>query len=442
MVVLGCTLAVVLLAAIRTMLATPIYASSVELFVTTPARGSSQAYEGSLLSAQRVASYARLATSQQLARDVVRELGLATKPEDLAKRVTADVPTNTVILDISVTDTDPARAQRIASTFAERLTATVTKLETSASGTSAAVRLTVVDPARRPDEPISPQPLRDLGLAVAVGLALGLGGAFLRELLDSSVRDPEDVAEMTGVPVLANVPDDYAWAKESLLAPLHARRPAGEAFHVLRTGLQFVQGERDNRVMTVTSTVGSEGKTTTATHLAVAFAQAGHQVLLIDADLRHPGLSNYLEFGDTAGLIAVLIEGIRLEDAVQQGPVPNLGVLTSGGLPTNPSELLQATVMGDLLTLARKTYDKVIIDSPPLLPVADAVVLAAQSDGALLVSRYGKTTRDHLRRAVERLAAVDANILGAVLNRVPKRDEAVRSFAHTRRHAGDSRSRL
>jgi tyrosine-protein kinase len=236
------------------------------------------------------------------------------------------------------------------------------------------------------------------------------------------------------------VPDDSAWADASWRSPLHARGAAWDTFRILRTNLQWVDVNQDSHVITVTSPLHSEGKTTTATNLAVAFAQAGHQVLLIDADLRHPGLNNYLESGDAAGLTAVLIEGVGLEDAVRQGPMPNLGILPSGGLPPNPSELLQSSAMVNVLAHAHKTYDKVIIDSPPLLPVADAAVLAAQSDGALLVSRYGKTTRDQLRRSVERLAAVDANLVGAVLNRVPRRDDVVRSFADTRKHADDSKT--
>jgi receptor protein-tyrosine kinase len=429
--IVACTLLIVLATVIGLAYAKPTYSSSVEMFVTTPGRGSTQAYEGSLFSAQRVTSYAKLAKGQQLARDVVSQLGLAMSPKDLADRVSVDVPTNTVILDIAVTDRRPVQAQRIAQTFAERLAATVATLETPASGTSAAVRLTIVDPANRPTTPISPKPLRDLGLALAIGLALGLGLAFIRDMLDSSLRTPEDVSAATGVSVLATVHEKPHWRKNSSFSTSLATGPEGEVFRILRTSLQFADTNHDSHVFTITSPLRSEGKTTTARNLGSAYAQAGYQVLLLDADLRHPHPGDNPGLPDVVGLTGVLVDGVQLEEAVQHGLAPNLTVLPSGATPSNPSELLQSAAMVDLLEQARKTYDTVIIDSPPLLPVTDAAVLAAQSDGALLVLHYGKTTRGDLRAAVQRLGAVEAKILGAVLNRVPKRNHGGRNFEYT-----------
>lgn len=341
-----------------------------------------------------------------------------------------------MILDLTVTDTEPARAQRIARTLAENLTTKVARLETPASGTSASVRLTIVDPASLTAKPISPQPWRDLGLALVLGLALGRGCAFLRELLDSSVRDPKDVADATGLPVLAQIGDDVGWSKEPVFSEPHAGGPQEEAFRVLRTNLQCAGVDHDGRVCTVSSPLPSEGKTTTATNLASAFAQAGYHVLLIDGDLRHAGLGKHLDSGDGARPGCRLVQGCPLEDAVREGLVPDLTVLPSGDLPPNPAELLQSSGMVDLLTQARKSHDTVIVDAPPLLSGADAAVLAAQSDGTLLVLRHGRTITDQLRCAVDRLAAVDATVVGAVLNRVPKRNDVVRSLTHAHKATG------
>ncbi|MGH3369642.1 MAG: CpsD/CapB family tyrosine-protein kinase [Nocardioidaceae bacterium] len=206
-----------------------------------------------------------------------------------------------------------------------------------------------------------------------------------------------------------------------MITGLDSHAPRLEAFRVLRTNMQFVDVDRDSKVFAVSSSVPGEGKTTTATNLAITLAQAGQRVLMIDGDMRRPHVARAFGLESIVGLTTVLIGSIDLEDAIQDGPVDTLSVLTSGAIPPNPSELLQSQAMRDLLERAKKEYDVIVIDTPPLLPVTDAALVAAQADGALVVVRHGSTTRDQLRHSIERLEAVDARALGVVLNMMPSR---------------------
>ncbi len=420
--IVGCLVVAVAAAAIVTFQTTPQYSSSARLFVSTSQTSSDAAYQGSLFSAQRVTSYADLASGQELSRRVIEELGLDMEPSDLSAKISATVVPETVIMEISVTDPDPAQAQRLTQTVAEELTGFVSELETPPGKNNAPIKATVVDPASFPEAPVSPQPVRNLGLAGILGLLLGLGAAVLRELLDTTVTSQEDIADATDASVMGNIAYDSAAAKRPLVTDLGSHAPRVEAFRVLRTNLQFVDVDKESKVFVVTSSVPEEGKTTTATNLAITLAQAGQKVLLVEADLRRPKIADNLKLETAVGLTTVLVGRIGLEDAVQDyASVEDLSVLTSGAIPPNPAELLQSQAMADTLTQMRKLYDVIIVDAPPLLPVTDAALLTAQSDGALVVVRHSKTTRDQLRHSIKRLEAVDGRALGVVLNMVPHR---------------------
>ena len=188
--------------------------------------------------------------------------------------------------------------------------------------------------------------------------------------------------------------------------------------------MQFVDVDKDSKVFVVTSSLPQEGKTTTSENLAITLAQAGQRVALVDGDLRRPKIADNLRLESAVGLTTVLVGHHSLDNAIQNSSIENLWVLTSGATPPNPSELLQSHAMTDVLAQLRKTFDVIVIDAPPLLPVTDAALLTSQSDGALIVVRHGKTTKDQLRHAVERLEAVGGRTLGVVLNMVPHRRSA------------------
>ena len=422
--ILGCMLAAIAVAGLVTVQTTPQFSSSARLFVSTAPSDSGDAYQGSLFSAQRVTSYADLVSGRELSSRVIERLGLELEPQELANKITATVVPETVILELTVTDPSPEQAQRLAQSVALELTGFVDELETPRGRNSAPIKASVVDAAGLSSEPVSPQPMRNLGLAAILGLLLGLGAAVLRELLDTSVKSNEDVSQAVGAPVMGSIAYDSNAPKKPLVTSLDSHAPRVEAFRVLRTNMQFVDVDKDSKVFVVTSSVPEEGKTTTSENLAITLAQAGQRVALVDGDLRRPKIADTLRLESAVGLTTVLVGHLSLDNAIQTSSIENLWVLTSGATPPNPSELLQSHAMTDVLTRLRKTFDVIVIDAPPLLPVTDAALLTSQSDGALIVVRHGKTTKDQLRHAVERLEAVGGRTLGVVLNMVPHRRSA------------------
>lgn len=399
--------------------ATPQYASSARLFVSTAQSGTAEAYQGGLFSAQRVTSYADLAGSRELAESVIADLRLPLTPGELSERVSAEVVPQTVILELTAVDPDPKLAQAIAQAYAERLADTVRELETPPGKAVPPIRATIVDAASEPGTPISPRSVRNLGLGLIIGLLLGVGLAVLRETLDTTVTSSEDFDTITEAPLLGAIAFDIATRSQPLITALDSHAPRVESFRVLRTNIQFVDVDRDDKVFVVTSALPEEGKTTTSVNLAITLAQAGHRTLLIEGDLRRPRAAEALGVDNAVGVTTVLVGKVTLDDAIQKQDATDLHVLGSGAIPPNPAELLQSNAMSELLTRVRERYDVVIVDAPPLLPVTDAALLATQSDGAMLVVRHGRTTKDQVAQSIERLRQVDAKLVGVVLNMVP-----------------------
>lgn len=419
--ILVVAVAVTAAAGLFTALQTPQYASNARLFISTADTDESQLLQGSQFSAQRVKSYADLINSRELANRVKEELELDIEAGDLAAKVKAEVAIDTVNLSITVTDTDPHEAQRIAQAYAESLVDLVRELETPSGDNAAPVKATIVDAASFSEAPISPRPARNLALGVVLGLLLGIGIAVLRELLDTRVRTTEDLATLTEAPVLGAIVNDPAAVHTPLITQLPTQSPRAESFRVLRTNLQFVDVDSPSKVFVVTSAVPAEGKTSTAVNLAISVAQGGARTLLLECDLRRPRAAGRLQIDGAVGLTNVLVGKVSVADATQRIDDVGLDVIASGPLPPNPAELLQSKTMAEFLADLRQRYDVVLIDAPPLLPVTDAAVLASRADGAMLVVCHGKVTRDQLGGALDRLEQVDAHLVGTVMNRVPSR---------------------
>lgn len=415
-----CALITVLVAVGLTALQTPQYASNARLFVSTSQTDDSQLLQGGQFSAQRVKSYADLVTSRELANRVISDLGLDTSPATLSDKVSAEVVVDTVNLELTVTDTDAHEAQRLAQSYAEQLTDLVRELETT-PGEDAPIKATIVDSASYSAAPVSPQPVRNLGLGLVLGLMLGFGLAVLRSALDTRLSSPEDVAEVTDEPILGAIGFDPDARSTPLITGISSHAPRAESFRVLRTNLQFVDVDTDHKVFVVTSAVPGEGKTSTAVNLALSLAQGGTSTLLVGADLRRPMAADRLGLDESTGLTNVLVGRVTGREATQVHEDSGLHFIASGPIPPNPAELLQSHAMEEFLTKARAAYDVVILDAPPLLPVTDAALLAARADGAMIVVRHGRTTRDQLGHSIERLEAVDAEITGVVLNMVPSK---------------------
>lgn len=405
-------------AAFLTWSSTPIYASSAQVFVSTTPSDTADAYQGGLFATQRVTSYADLVDTRQLAETVADNLGGDADPGELRDAVSAEVVPETVNLRITATDPDEFRARDIAQAYAEALSDLVAILETPPGRRDALITASIVDDAAVAPTQVSPRPARNLGLGVMLGLLLGVGAAAVRELFDTSISSADDIAGVTASPVLGNINADPA-AERAPSEVLRSATPWAEAFRVLRTNMQFVEVDSNQRVFVISSALPGEGKTTVVAYLAVTLAMAGQRVALVDGDLRRPQVAQRLQLDPSVGTTSVLIGKVTMAEAMQRYGDTPLDVLTAGPRPPNPSELLQSAAMRDLMTELREHYDMVLIDSPPLLPVTDAALLAAQADGLVAVVRHGKTRRDQLQHALERVGQVDAKCAGIVVNLAP-----------------------
>ncbi len=419
----ACTLLVLVAAGALTYLTPPTYSATSTAFVSINAAGSTDTslYQSSQFAMQRVKSYTEVVKSPDVLRPVIDELDLPMSVSDLRRVVTADNTVDTVLISVTATDRSPSRAQAISNAVNDQLGLAVERLETPRAGGVSPVKVTTTVPAARPSDPISPRVSLNLALGLIAGLALGVIVAVVREQQDTTVKG-EELEQLTGRAPLALVgviPD----AKSRPLITMEAHGRGVEEFRTLRANLQFVDVDQPPRVIVVTSPLAGEGKTTTACNLAIALAQSSLKVCLVEADMRRPMAANLLGIDGSIGLSNVVAGQLDLADALMPWHRGLLQFLAAGTTPPDPSKLLGSKNMQVLLESLRAEFDYVIIDAPPILPVSDAAVLAHSTDGAVLVTRYGKTRREHVTRSVADLAAVQARLIGAVITMVPARGQ-------------------
>lgn len=415
-------LVVVIGAGIVTLVTTPLYQASTRLFVST-AGGSSLAetYQGNRVSQERVVSYSQLLTGRTLAQRTIDKLGLDVPPEELQAHVKASAKPDTVLITVQVLDESPVQARDIANALSDEFVTLVRELETPEDGWRPDSRVVVEERATVPESPVVPKTMRNIAVGLALGVLLGIGLAILRDMLDNTVKSRETVEEITRHGLVGSIPLDKERRKQAAISFESDSSAIAEAFRKLRTNLQFLAVDNPPRVIVVTSSIPSEGKSTTAINLALVLAEADHNVVLVDGDLRRPALHKYLELVGPVGFSTVLSGVSTMSEALQKTRFPNLTVLTSGTIPPNPSELLASQAARTLLSELRGRFDYVIVDSTPLLAVTDASILAAGADGVLVIARFGQTKREQLAHAVGNLEDVGARILGAVLAIVPTR---------------------
>ncbi len=417
---------------------TPQYTASTQLYVSVQgAANSSDLLQGANYSRQQVTSYTQMVSSPLVLGPVVDELGLPVRAEQLASRVTANSPLNSSLINIEVTDDDPAVAAATADTVAQHFTEVIDELETPADGGASTVKVSVVRPAAAPEAPSSPNLRLNVALGLLVGLALGIGVAILRAVLDTRVRNAQDVARVTETSVIGTIGFDEHAAEQPLIVQTGPHSERAEAMRRLRTNLQFLDIADRPQSIVVTSSVPGEGKSTTSINLAVAVAEAGTRVLLVDADLRRPSVHKYMGIEGAVGLTTVLIGKAELDDVIQPWGEGDLHVLPAGQIPPNPSELLGSKAMSDLLERLTQEYDLVILDAPPLLPVTDAAILARLTGGALVVAGAHKLRRDQLRESLAALDTVGARVLGVVVNGQKREPGDVYSYYHYRSRRSD-----
>ena len=404
------------------LLQTPLYQASTRLFVsTTSGKSVSESYSGTRLSQERVFSYTELVSGATLAQRTIDRLGLDMSAATLKARVTAKSKPDTVLIDVSVLDASPVQARDIANALSDEFVVMARELETPSPGAQPDARVIVEQRATVPVKPLVPKTTRNLVLAIALGGLLGLGLAFLRDLLDNTVKTQETLEATTGSSVVGFIPFDEKLAGSPTISFDDDNSPVAEAFRKLRTNLQFLAVDDPPRMISVVSSSPSEGKTTTAINISLALAEAGSNVVLVDGDLRRPRIAKHFDVLGSVGVSTALSGGAPLDQVMQKTKFPNLTVLTAGPIPPNPSELIGSVAAEKMLAELRSQFDYVIIDSAPLLAVTDGAIMAAKTDGALFVVKAGKTRRDQVSHAIGMLNDVDATLLGSILSMVATR---------------------
>ena len=463
---------------------TPVYQAAATLMVNQAANPATATAYSDILTSERLArTYASLLTSRPVLEETARRLGVDLKT--LQGTVSVTPVRETQLLEIKVQGSDPDLVAQVANTlpqvFIDRnrelqlgrvseskanlekeisnveadLARTQTTLNATTDDTQqarleaslaqyrstystlvasyqqvklaeaqATNNLVVAESAEVPQTPIRPRPLVTGLLAAIVGVLVAIGAAYVIEYLDDTVKTPDDVTRVSGLPTLGAI----ARLRESgddrqLVASLESKAPESEAYRTLRTNIQFSSVDKPARTLLVTSSGPSEGKSTTVANLAVVMAQTGQRVIAVDADLRRPVLHRVFGVPNNTGVTTALLAGddMGLESHLRSTKVENLSVLTSGPIPPNPSEMLGSHRMASLIESLTQLADVVIFDSPPVLAVTDAAVLGRQVDGVVLVVDARQTRELVLARAVSELHNTGATVLGVVLNRLDSR---------------------
>ena len=351
---------------------------------------------------------------------VAERLNNEVSAAQLAKQVDASVVENTLLLRVDARAKSPELAQQIATVESDEIIRLVKNLETpSDEDVPAPIIARVAGKASFSTTPVSPNIPLNLAVGLLLSLLIGIAGALVRDKLDNSVKTSDDIEEITENSLLVTLPFDPAVKRNPLSIEDHGGS-LGEAFRVLRTNLQFSNLDAKRQMLVVSSAVPEEGKTFVSTNLAISMAKSGRSVLLVDADMRNPNVAELLGLENSVGLITVLLGRTTLEHAIQEH-VSGVSFLGTGPQPPNPAEVLDTQAMRDLLGTVRAEYDVVIIDAPPILPVADAAILATEVDGVVLLARYGSTSQEQLRQAVARIDSVGGRLLGTILNRAPRK---------------------
>ena len=472
----------------------PTYQGHAEIIVSAPNAGAillgaSRDYASDQVLQADVQTQVRAIKSRGIAEQVIRTLDLNTTPDHLLTHVTASNDGQTNVVAIDATDASPRGAAEMANAFAEAYVAwsldsrqasiraagddveqrliiaqqQIVALASAAGGASieqqvklqAARELyasladkleqlrvnqqletgsgSILTSAVANPVPVSPRPVQDGGLGLAIGLALGLGITFLVDQLDTRIRSSEEVEKIYGAPVLGSIPVETFTKKETSRLTLlqHPDSPAADAYRGLRINLGFINFDSHIRTVLVTSAAPNEGKSTVAANLAIALSQAGQRVALLSCDFHRPAASMFFECENGhAGLSDLLMMGKPAVDAFQRPEgLERLFVVAAGTAPPNPADLLGSSRMQELIAVLHESMDWVIMDAPPLLAVADTIALARWADGVLIVTHVGASTRGAARAARDQLEKIGARILGISVWGVRESAAATRAYS-------------
>lgn len=396
--------------------ATRLYQTTTTLLVGERQVAIEQAQEGLFvrnLSFALLKTYVEIVKSRSIAQQAIANTGLQATPGEIRGGLDARAVVDTQVIELTYTGSDRQKAPRIANAVADAFVAQIEQIE---SAGTPAVQVSIIDRAFTPIAPVSPNPTKNITLATILGLLAGVGVAFLIEHLDVSVKHRDEI-EALGFPVLGMIPR-LDFKGESVHLERDLQGPGGEAFRMIRTSVGFVNLESPVRTLLVTSAMPQEGKTTTSLNLAAAYAVGGLRTILVEADLRRPSLHRLFGMVGTRGLTTAIVGDVSLQDAVLNTDMRNMAVLMAGAIPPNPVELLGSDQMTELLDRLQRAFDVVIVDSPPIVPVADPAALAGRCDGVVLVCRAGRTDRRRLTQATQVIDRAGGRLVGVVLNDV------------------------
>lgn len=392
-----------------------VYASSSTGFVTVGEdSGINDVISGSVAAKEKATAYLSLIKSSAVADEII-----AANPEinltrgEIQESLTASVDSNSALISVSATASSPEAAQALANSSLEAVAKVVNDLEGSSS-----VRVIPLEDAALNPSPTSPDTSKLVLIGAGLGLALVLTAVMLRRTVDTKLRTRDDATKATDAGVLGVLPVSDELSEENILSA-NKDHISQEAIRQMRTNLRFVNVDNPPRSFIITSAEPGEGKSTVSSSLARALADADQPTVIIDADLRRPTIAKKFKVDSKVGLTQVLAGQVELADAVQQFEDTQLFILPAGRIPPNPSELLGSDKMRQLIHELSQEFT-VVIDVPPVLPVTDASLLSNSVDGVVLVGAVGKTRKENLAEAAKNLRAVNAKILGLVINRAPR----------------------
>lgn len=410
---------------------TPIFQSTASIYFSMRSASSgSDINQGSAYTQNQMLSFARLATSSVVLDAVVDDLesqDVDLSETQLRRAVSVSIPQNTVVLNISAASSDPDDAARIANSVAENSTEVVYEIAPKDDRGESTVEATVIEPAKAAEFQTSPNKSQDAVLGAIIGALSAVLALSVWAIADRRVRSAAALAGVSDLPLLGTVPRRRGgWQGAALLVSPNGS--AAEAYRQVRSGLRFAAVERPIDVLAVTSSIAGEGKTTASVNLALAYVEMGQRVILVDADLRRPNVARVLGLENAVGLASVLVDSISVDDAVIH-TASGLDVLTAGEHAPNPAQLLASHKMKELVDGLRPHYDLVVIDTAPLLSVADATIIAQYTDSTVIVVNARKTTKGQLERCLASLRGIGVEIAGFILNNV--REQKKEKYLYT-----------
>lgn len=397
----------------------PTYTAKADLFVSVrTSNDPAQMQSASTFIQERMQTYVRMVDDRTVLEPVIKELGLSETPEELGQRLSASSETGTVLITVEADAENADAAAELGNAVSRSLVSEIEYLEGTADGQNWSLKLVISNPAVPPLEADGMGWWMSGILGVFLGFSMGVGLALLLNMFDTKLRTKDDVERLTRTPILAGIPANSDLRERTLDLRKEPFSVASESFRRLRTNLQFARIEDENRAVLVTSSQAGEGKTTTSINLAIAMAQKGQKVALVDVDLRAPAIAERLGLENSVGLTSALVGEADVADLLQPWGMDELYVLTAGDRPPNPTEILDSRAMSQLLARLLDEFDSVILDAPPTLPVADSLVIGKHVGRIVVVVGMGDLRDRDLAETLGSLKVVGAPV-SLVLNRVP-----------------------